>query len=122
MQMVAVESGMEEVGIGDDSMAMKRLRELGLDLVEARQDQVMEEGQGLVMLRMTCQLEGWVRDHLDSRAEREGGLTQDNVARVAASTTHQSGLGRDRGMHDRDRAASLPPLPHPRQNPPSHPR
>ena len=56
-------------------------------MVEARQDQVMEEGQGLVMLRMTCQLEGWVRDHLDSRAEREGGLTQDNVARVVASTT-----------------------------------
>ena len=87
MQMEMVAPVLGEESAADEGAMMARLRGLGLDLVAARQGEMVEAGQEEVMLRMSGHLEQWVRTHLDGRAEREGGLTQDNVTGVLASTT-----------------------------------
>jgi len=57
MQMAMVAPGLEEGGAGDEGAMMASRRELGLDLVAARQDDMVETGQEEVMLRMSGQLE-----------------------------------------------------------------
>ena len=72
----AGEAGAEE-GLEGCGMTMQRLRDLGLDQQFAGNGATV--GGGVVVPRLSAELEEWVRNHLTKRAERAGGLKQENV-------------------------------------------
>jgi len=85
MELAREEDNEENSEADGDGTTMERLRELGLDLV-AEEEQSEGVGTTGEIVRLSCELEEWVREHLTKRAEREGGLTHENVLRVLAST------------------------------------
>ena len=89
-----------------DGAIMTRVRELGLDLVAVEGEVGLGDRQERVM-RLPRPVEEWVRQHLDRRAERAGGLSQRNVLEVLASTTMRKRVKEEGGEWVSQKAAHV---------------
>ena len=89
-----------------DGAIMTRVRELGLDLVAVEGEVGLGDRQERVM-RLPRLVEEWVRQHLDRRAERAGGLSQRNVLEVLASTTMRKRVKEEGGEWVSQKAAHV---------------
>ena len=98
VEVVAAEEG--------EGAMMTRVRELGLDLVAVEGEVGLGDRQERVR-RLPRQLEEWVRQHLDRRAERAGGLSQRNVLDVLASTTMRKRVKEGGGERVSQKAAHV---------------